>query len=85
MKHVFLAFCIALPLTTLAAESTQSRRDSGAAAAGVQTASVDGHAAVRSAKERGSRMGACRQQASDQGLTGAEYKVALATCMKPAQ
>ncbi len=40
---------------------------------------------VRSAKERGSRMGACRKEAQDQGLGDADMKQAIADCLKRGQ
>ena len=39
---------------------------------------------VRQAKDRGSRMGACRKEAQDQGLGDAEMKMAISACLKRA-
>jgi psiF repeat len=41
-------------------------------------------AEVRAAKDRGSRMGACRKEAQDQGLGGADMKATIAECLKRA-
>jgi hypothetical protein len=40
---------------------------------------------MRSAKDRGSRMSACRKEAQDQGMGDAEQKQAIADCLKRGQ
>jgi hypothetical protein len=41
-------------------------------------------AEVHAAKDRGSRMGACRKEVQDQGLAGVEMKVAITACLQRA-
>jgi hypothetical protein len=87
-KSLLLVACLALPFACFAADGNQGTKKS--APATEHAASAPNHkatpgearAAAQASKNRGSKMGACRQEVSDQGLHGEEYKTALTACMQ---
>ncbi|MEY4747816.1 MAG: hypothetical protein RIQ60_30 [Pseudomonadota bacterium] len=86
-KLALLLACIALPVAAVAADAKADPKAAGnpptnAPAPAAKPKPIDSHAAVQASKQRGSNMGACREEATARGLTGDAYKAAIATCMK---
>lgn len=88
-KHTFAValLCIAVPLGAMA-EGGKAKHvhapNAASAPAPMSSAShaEESRAEIRAAKGRGSNMAVCREEAAAQGLVGAEFKMAMAACMK---
>jgi hypothetical protein len=87
-KSLLLAACLALPFAALAADGQHESKkhapkaENAASAAHPAASAGEARMAAQASKDRGSKMGACRKEVTDQGLQGAEYKAALSACMQ---
>jgi hypothetical protein len=97
MKKIFAVLAVlSLPLAALAADSktvpsNNAAAPKHAASAGARskhqpavqpTSAADKRAEVKASKDHGSKMGACRAEATTQQLSGQAYKDAVTACMK---